>query len=160
MKQSTGRILYRLIIAIYLLLSMCGFIFPIGISITYSNKGDIGNIIKVLVIGFVPYIIVGFILIAITSLLKLRRVSLLGRKIAIVGSIFCMLMIILCIATLLYVTTLHWQRTYPHMGNTTDMDGGIEWIAAWIGGSCSGLLILFLGYLRISQPLVSDALTS
>lgn len=152
MKQTSVRIFYRLPIGIYLVLAICGFIFPIGIGITYSAKNNINNVIIGLVIAFVPYIILGTLFVAITSFLKLRHTSKVRRKIALIGAIICMFIVIWSIVSLLHYTSLRWQGTYPDLPS---MDGGPEWIAAWLGGSASGLLVLFLGYLTLSRHLLS-----
>jgi hypothetical protein len=157
MNKSKGLILYRFPLAIYLMLALVGFIFPLGIGVTFSHKGDWGAVVKGLIIGFVPYIAVALILVLITSLLKLRHTSTRLRKIAMVGSVICTLIVIWSVTNLLNYTSLRWQGTYPDLGT---MSGGPEWIAAWVGGSCAGLLVLFLAYLRLSKPLSSTDPTS
>lgn len=152
MKQSKGRIPYRLLIALYLMFAIWGFLVPLGMSITFSNKDDYGAVIAAICIGFSPNLILAIILVAITAFLKLRHSSPRRRKIALAGSFFSTLVVIWSIYSLLHYTLLRWQGTYPITGS---MDGTPEWLAAGLGGCSSGLLILFLGYLALSRHLLS-----
>lgn len=156
MKQLNGRVLYRLPIALYFIFALVGFfILPFGVLITLTKKGEARDLILALTANFVPYLLLGSIIIAITSFLKLKRSSAKRRKTAMGVSIFSIGIVIWSIVNLLRYASLRWEGTYP---NTGSMNGGPEWITGWMGGCASGLIVLCVGYLILSRHIQSAPL--
>ncbi len=161
MTQLNGRILYRWTFTAYLIIPIMCCFFPAGPMITMTPKNDGVSLLLRIIAAFVPYLAISGLLVLLTSILKLQHISVKNRKIARIGSFLCLIIIVLSVAIILLVTFARWQGIYPDMGNTTDMDGGIEWISAWAAGICAGWLVLLLGYLHLSKPSsTSDSSTS
>lgn len=146
MIRLNGRIAYRLFVAIYLSLAICGFFTPLSIVISLAEKGDTGAVIKGLIILFTPYIFLAVILVTITLTLKLRHTSSRRYQTAILFSIFSLIIVIVSVVLLLHGTSLRWAEIYSYEGS---MAGSAEWIIGWTGGCASGLFVLSIGYLSL-----------